>query len=181
MKQATSHLWKAIVCFGKEQYDLYEGCRVPRSIASKWRALVPFILVIPATRPATKIKKYTWIEVCIYIIMPLKYCTNIFYKWMCLHLSLNVCVANKHFWNNWDHPWAIFFDPLSSCTFKSSRNTRFSHVYLFIREVKVKNDMKYGSDWIYCTQVVVPPWCRGLLLQFILLTSFLTAMNSQRK
>ena len=34
---------------------LYGGCRVPWSIASKWMALVPFILVIPATRAATQL------------------------------------------------------------------------------------------------------------------------------
>ena len=39
--------WRSIGCSGKYWYICVEGCTVPWSIASKWTALVPFILVIP--------------------------------------------------------------------------------------------------------------------------------------
>ena len=76
----ASHLWKA-----KDEYDLYEGCRVPWSIASKWRALVPFILVMPATRTATKNKE---IHIYVHVLLNHYKTANIFITRGCFCICL---------------------------------------------------------------------------------------------
>ena len=68
---------------------LYEGCRVAWSIASKWRALVPFILVISTTRPPTKIKKCN-IYKCMNIYIIICHYEYIYYKRNILPLPQNI-------------------------------------------------------------------------------------------
>ena len=126
--QRASHLllnsnW--LLC--KRSIYLYEGCRVAWSIASKWRALVPFILVIPTTRPPTKIKKCN-IYKCMNIYIIIYHYEYIYYKRNILPLPQNIShimiifkrskmkqvdkfwneLISWWVWNTWDHRWAKF-------------------------------------------------------------------------